>query len=309
MLTDGAGPDRGRPCRAEHGGSRRGCTNIWFVFLPPSVDECIQPGACGTNAFGGYHSVSDVGHGVTIYAVAIDPIIEVDGPARAPTRGQSRRRGGDRRRRARDRRGDDRSRGRRLDGPERVRGRRQVRVRAQNGTPLGFAGQRLALQPGDQRPQVPAPGDVVERRRQRQPGLRAGHHDHGQPAAAAAGQPDASSAHTSPATSTGRDRRGVGVTGNAASRRRRRATRSRSPRHRPRPPPTAAGRCRSARTPSATTATRSTSTYSGAGAPTPSHQVILTGNGGDPFTESGWIGVDVSTMARVATSSATNGRR
>ena len=32
---------------------------------------------CGTNAFGGYHSLSNVGaNGVTIYAVTIDPIIE-----------------------------------------------------------------------------------------------------------------------------------------------------------------------------------------------------------------------------------------
>ena len=46
------------------------------MFLPPNVDECILPGSCGTNAFGGYHSVSDVGHGVTIYALTIDPIIE-----------------------------------------------------------------------------------------------------------------------------------------------------------------------------------------------------------------------------------------
>src|SRR5581483_9953696 len=30
--------------------------------------------------------------------------------------------------------------------------------------------------------------------------------------------------------------------------------------------------------------------YSGSGAPTPNHQVILTGNGGNPFTESGWTG-------------------
>jgi hypothetical protein len=30
--------------------------------------------------------------------------------------------------------------------------------------------------------------------------------------------------------------------------------------------------------------------YSNAGAPTPNHQVILTGNGGNPFTESGWTG-------------------
>ena len=41
---------------------------------------------------------------------------------------------------------------------------------------------------------------------------------------------------------------------------------------------------------SAMTATRSTSTYSGTGAPTPSDQVILTGNGGNPFSESGWTG-------------------
>ena len=54
----------------------RGLHNLWYVFLPPDVDECILPGVCGTNAFGGYHSVSDVGHGTTIYAVTIDPIIE-----------------------------------------------------------------------------------------------------------------------------------------------------------------------------------------------------------------------------------------
>ncbi len=58
-------------------GTPRGLQNLWFVFLPPGVDECISPGVCGTNAYAAYHSVSDVGHGVTIYAVAIDPIIEV----------------------------------------------------------------------------------------------------------------------------------------------------------------------------------------------------------------------------------------
>ncbi len=57
-------------------GQPRGLHNLWYVFLPPNVDECITPGVCGTNAFGGYHSVSDVGHGVTIYALTIDPIIE-----------------------------------------------------------------------------------------------------------------------------------------------------------------------------------------------------------------------------------------
>ncbi len=57
-------------------GGSRGLHNLWYVFLPPNVDECILPGVCGTNAFGGYHSVSDVGHGTTVYAVTIDPIIE-----------------------------------------------------------------------------------------------------------------------------------------------------------------------------------------------------------------------------------------
>ena len=112
-------------------GTPRGLHNLWYVFLPPDVDECILPGVCGTNAFGGYHSVSDVGHGTTIYAVTIDPIIEAGAIAQgARSAGQPRRRGHGRHRRSRDRRGDDRSAGRRLHGPERVRGRRQVRVRA-----------------------------------------------------------------------------------------------------------------------------------------------------------------------------------
>ncbi len=58
-------------------GAPRGLTNLWFMFLPPDVDECITAGSCGTNVFAGYHEVSSVGgHGVTIYAVAIDPLIE-----------------------------------------------------------------------------------------------------------------------------------------------------------------------------------------------------------------------------------------
>jgi hypothetical protein len=61
-------------------GGSRGLHDLWYVFLPPDVDECILPGVCGTNAFGGYHSLSNVGHGLTIYALTIDPIIE--SPAR-----------------------------------------------------------------------------------------------------------------------------------------------------------------------------------------------------------------------------------
>ncbi len=58
--------------------SQRGLHNLWFVFLPPGVDECIDAGVCGTNAFGAYHSEFDrSSNGLTIYAVGIDPVIEV----------------------------------------------------------------------------------------------------------------------------------------------------------------------------------------------------------------------------------------
>ncbi len=58
-------------------GTPRGLHNLWYVFLPPNVDECIMAEACGTNAFAGYHSAFDLReHGVTIYAVTTDPLIE-----------------------------------------------------------------------------------------------------------------------------------------------------------------------------------------------------------------------------------------
>jgi hypothetical protein len=61
-------------------GGQRGLHNIWFVFLPPNVDECDGQDICGTDAFAGYHGLSDVHHhGLTIYAVAIDPLIEIGG--------------------------------------------------------------------------------------------------------------------------------------------------------------------------------------------------------------------------------------
>ena len=57
-------------------GNGRGLTNLWYVFTPPDVDECISAGVCETNDYGGYHSVSDVGQGPTIYAYTGDPIVE-----------------------------------------------------------------------------------------------------------------------------------------------------------------------------------------------------------------------------------------
>ena len=58
-------------------GNGRGLTNLWYVFTPPDVDECIVSGVCETNAFGGYHSLSNInGDGVTIYAYTGDPVVE-----------------------------------------------------------------------------------------------------------------------------------------------------------------------------------------------------------------------------------------
>ena len=58
----------------------RGLSNIWFVLLPPDVDTCTEAGTCGTNAFAGYHSAFDFGHGETVYAAIPDPLIEFAPP-------------------------------------------------------------------------------------------------------------------------------------------------------------------------------------------------------------------------------------
>ncbi len=68
-----------------HGG--RGLGDLWFVLLPPNVDSCIAPGGCGSNAFAGYHSLSNVGHGPVIYSLIIDPLIELPNIPGADPRG------------------------------------------------------------------------------------------------------------------------------------------------------------------------------------------------------------------------------
>jgi hypothetical protein len=62
------------------GTGARGLTNIYFVLLPPDVDECITIGTCGTTAFAGYHSAFSLGHGLTVYAAIPDPQIELTPP-------------------------------------------------------------------------------------------------------------------------------------------------------------------------------------------------------------------------------------
>ena len=58
----------------------RGLHDVWLVFLPPDVDTCLQADACATNVFAGYHSVFDLGHGATVYAPIPDPLIELTPP-------------------------------------------------------------------------------------------------------------------------------------------------------------------------------------------------------------------------------------
>ncbi|MGH2914117.1 MAG: hypothetical protein ACRDMX_03930, partial [Solirubrobacteraceae bacterium] len=63
----------------------RGLSNLWFVLLPPDVDTCIAIGSCGTNAYAGYHSAFQLGHGETIYSAIPDPLIEyTPGPGSDP---------------------------------------------------------------------------------------------------------------------------------------------------------------------------------------------------------------------------------
>jgi hypothetical protein len=60
--------------------NERGLGNIWFVLLPANVDECITAGSCGTNSFAGYHEAMNRAHGVTIYGVIINPVVEFVAP-------------------------------------------------------------------------------------------------------------------------------------------------------------------------------------------------------------------------------------
>jgi hypothetical protein len=72
-----------------HAPNERGLSNIWFVFLPPDVDTCTNVGECGTNAYAGYHSLSNLGHGATIYAAIPDPLIELTFPPGSDPEGNS----------------------------------------------------------------------------------------------------------------------------------------------------------------------------------------------------------------------------
>ncbi len=67
--------------------SGRGLNDLWFIFLPPDVDQCITPGVCDSNNFAGYHSLANVGNGAFVYASVPDPMVEGVSPQGADPQG------------------------------------------------------------------------------------------------------------------------------------------------------------------------------------------------------------------------------
>ncbi len=53
----------------------RGLHDLWFVFLPPNVDLCLAVDSCANSDFAGYHALSDAGGATVIYAAVADPLI------------------------------------------------------------------------------------------------------------------------------------------------------------------------------------------------------------------------------------------
>jgi hypothetical protein len=58
------------------GAGGRGLSNLWIILLPPNVDTCTQIAVCATNEYAGYHSEFSLGHGSTIDVVIPDPLVE-----------------------------------------------------------------------------------------------------------------------------------------------------------------------------------------------------------------------------------------
>ena len=137
------------------------------MFLPPNVDECLGPDACGTNAFARLPLAVDCGtSNQTIYALAIDPVIEVGAISEGA-----------------DPQGNPDAEvtvdiaahetNEAMTDPEGVgwmdpngyEVADKCEFGPQHGNTLGFADKRVAVRPGDQPPQVPHAGDLVQRRR------------------------------------------------------------------------------------------------------------------------------------------------
>ncbi len=265
-------------------GTPRGLHNLWFVFLPPNVDECILPGSCGTNAFAAYHSVSDVGHGATIYALSVDPLIETTVPPGSDPEGNP-------------------------DAEAAIDGAGHETVEAitdpegvgwmdpngfevadkcefgpETGTPLGFAG-----------PSSSPYNEVINGHQYLTQEMWSNDDNGCVQSTSKADNPlplpqvNLTQYSSTVSGNIGSNKSGVGVTVSLV-----------------RAAPD--GSAVTVAAPSTTTAANGSWSvslgshavgddrdeldvdYSGAGAATPNHQVILTGDGGNPFTESGWTG-------------------
>lgn len=282
-------------------GTPRGLGNLWFVFLPPSVDECIDPNACGTNSFAGYHSVSNVsGHGPTIYAVAIDPIIELTVPPGADPQGYP-----------------DAEAAINVAAHETVEaitdpegagwmdgngGETGDKCETQNGTPLGFAAD------GSPYNQVINGHQYLFQEMWANVG-NSGNAGCTQATVTATNQlplPQVNLRQFNPLVTGNVNRAAGGGVGVQVSLLRADAS-------------GAAVTVAKASTTTAANGSWSVSlaphapgddrdrldvSYSGANAPTPGHQVIQTGNGGNPFTEAGWIGWFAMDAGSTASSSS-----
>jgi hypothetical protein len=271
-------------------GQPRGLHNIWYVFLPPDVDECILPGVCGTNAFGGYHSLSNVGHGLTIYALTIDPIIEtqrVNNPGNDPQGYPDAEHTIDIAAHEIVEAMTDPEGVGYMD-PNGFETGDKCQFGPQFGTPLGFSG-----------PDNAPYNQVINGNRYLFQEMWANHDNNGN---ASCVQRTTNTTNDLPRPQVNLTQFSSTVTGNIESNTAGVGVQVSVLRSGPDGNPVTvaqgSGTTQADGSWSASIAPHAVGDdrdeidvdYSGAGAPTPNHQVILTGNGGNPFTESGWTG-------------------
>lgn len=64
-----------------------GLHDLWLVMLPPDVDTCVSPESCATTAYAGYHSQVAAGPSPVVYAAIPDPLLEMNPPAGSDPQG------------------------------------------------------------------------------------------------------------------------------------------------------------------------------------------------------------------------------
>jgi hypothetical protein len=79
-VTDGDVRREVNSVIAAHDPAGRGLSDLWFVFLPPNLDECLTQSSCGTTSFAGYHGLAPGTGGYAIYSAVPEPTIEINPP-------------------------------------------------------------------------------------------------------------------------------------------------------------------------------------------------------------------------------------